>query len=141
MDEKPLPTIDASQESMLEEFQKELWINAAVIHDRTFKVVEGGMVAVIQHSPGLKGLACKFDGPVEEVDVQNVEDLRDKLYLVFKKENPGFLVYGGKKASRINDGTVEAAFEQIESENQFLDFSKEMEKIMEQEGDKNKPSH
>jgi len=136
MSEKPLPTIDASQETMLEELRKELWKNAAVIHNRTFKAMEGGMVAVIQHSPGLKNLAYKFDGPAEKIDVQNAEELRDKLYLVFKNEKLGFLVYGGKKASHINDDTVGAAFDQIQFADQFEAFSKEMEKIMEQEADK-----
>jgi hypothetical protein len=136
MDEKPLPIIDAPQEAVLKELQRELWKNAAVIHNNTFKVVEGGMVAIIQHSPGFKKLACGFDGPAEKISIQDIQELRTKLYLIFKNEKPSFLVYGGKKSSRVDDDLVKIAYDQIQSEGQFMSFSKEMEKIIEQGNDK-----
>jgi hypothetical protein len=136
MNEKPIPINDTVSEAALEELQKELWKYGAVIHDRNYKKVDNGIVAIINLNPKLKELAYKFDGAEEKIDVRDVKELRGKLHLVFKNGRRDFLVYGKKGASRISDEIVEVAYGQIGSEGQFASFSKEMEKMMTKEGDK-----
>lgn len=119
---------ESVDENPVLDLQQAAWKKAGII--KSYRTLEGSVLAKIFVSKELCALAQGFDNPEALNDIIKI---RDGIYLALAT-NEAVKWFGGKQLENIKEEDVEVYYEGIQNSEEFAELSNEIEQIYELKG-------